>query len=62
MVYCFPLQSHFVIHLECIFEEQFGLLQLKVFIPNKVICQHLFSVCLLTVSKTGNTGNQITLD
>lgn len=34
-----------------VFKEEFGLLQLKVFI--KVICQHYFLVCLLTMSKTG---------
>ena len=57
-----PVRCHFVIQLERILKEEFGLLQLKVFIPSEVICQHYFPVCLLTVSKTGKTGNQITLD
>lgn len=44
----------------CIFKEEYGLLPLKVFIPSEVICQHYFPVCLLTMSKTGKIGNQIT--
>lgn len=62
---CCPLQPHFVIQLEMtgvFLKLECFLLQLKLFIPSEVICQNYFPVCLLDMSKTGEIGNQITLD
>lgn len=43
-------------------KEEVGGVQLNVFILTEVICQHYCPVCILTMSKTGETGNQITSD